>query len=90
MLSVPEFEFLRYYEGNWKLMRWAIKAYASWKHNHINAGEAGKKVRTNKQKRELLDDSSLLQIEDDRNEDCAIISSRDYSPVNNTLRSLAS
>jgi hypothetical protein len=84
MLSVPDFEFLRYCKGNWKLMRWTTKAYASWKHNHFDTAEAGKTVRTNKRKHELLDDPSLLQLEDDKNEDCAPGSSSDSSPVDNT------
>jgi hypothetical protein len=76
MLNVPEFEFFRYCEGNWKVTRWATKAYASWAHNHVNSGEAGdrKTVRPNKRKHGYLEDPSLLQIEDDKDEDAAPIS----------------
>ena len=65
MLNDPEFEFFRYCEGNWKITRWATKAYASWKYNHLrpNNAEDGRTSGTNKRKRELLDDPSLLQIE---------------------------
>lgn len=66
MLNEPEFKFFRYCEGNWKITRWATRAYASWKHNHLKSGdvEDGKTPGTNKRKRELLDDPSLLQIGD--------------------------
>jgi hypothetical protein len=70
MLSEPEFEFFRYCEGNWKITRWATKAYASWSRNHIEAGEH-KTPRANKRKHELLDDPSLLQIDNNKNEDIA-------------------
>lgn len=66
MLNEPEFEFFRYCEGNWKLARWATKAYASWKHNHLKLdGEDSKLPGANKRKRELLEDTSLLQISDE-------------------------
>jgi hypothetical protein len=58
MLNEPEFEFFRYCDGNWKITRWATKAYASWKHNHLKPNDPG----TNKRKRSLLDDPALLQI----------------------------
>jgi hypothetical protein len=83
MLSMPEFKFFRYCEGNWKITRWATKAYASWAYNHINSGEAGdrKTVHTNKRKHESIDDPSLLQIKDDNNEDTAPISPCDSMPA---------
>ena len=70
MLNEPEFVFFRYCEGNWKIMRWATKAYASWAHNHIKSNNAGhsKTPRANKRKREDLDDPLLLQIDDNNNE----------------------
>jgi hypothetical protein len=65
MLQEPEFEFFRYCEGNWKITRWATKAYASWKHNHLKPGNADDS-KTNKRKRQLepLDDPTLLRIGD--------------------------
>jgi hypothetical protein len=72
ILNVPELEFLRFCEGNWKVTRWATKAYASWAHNYLrskDALDAAKPARVNKRKRELLDDPSLLQIDDDKDED---------------------
>jgi hypothetical protein len=69
MLNEPEFEFFRYCEGNWKITRWATKAYASWKHNHLKSSDAdeGNTVTpgTNKRKRQPLDDPTLLQIGDE-------------------------
>ena len=67
MLSDPEFQFFRYCDGNWKLMRWAAKAYSSWTHNHIKPSNAGenKTPRTTKRKHDPLDDPLLLQIDDD-------------------------
>lgn len=86
MLNEPDFEFFRYCEGNWKITRWATKAYASWAHNHISPDEADRKtVRTNKRKHEILDDPSLIRIEDDKNKDTAPISSYEYSPVETSL-----
>ena len=67
MLNEPAFEFFRYCEGNWKLTRWATKAYASWKHNHLKSGDTDNR-NTSKRKRELLDDPSLLQIGDEQSE----------------------
>jgi len=89
MLNVPEFEFFRFCEGNWKITRWATKAYASWTYNHFNSGEGGncKTVHTNKRKRGSLDDPSLLRIEDDKDEDTAPISSWDSSPVQSNFDS---
>jgi hypothetical protein len=75
MLGEPEFEFFRYCEGNWKITRWATRAYASWKHNHLKPpgdAEDGKMPGTNKRKRQLLDDPSLLQIADEITENIAI------------------
>jgi hypothetical protein len=65
MLNEPEFEFLRYCEGNWKINRWATKAYTSWRHNHLKPGDNGKTQYASKRKRELLDDPLLVQIGDD-------------------------
>ena len=68
MLNEPEFEFFRYCEGNWKITRWATKAYASWKHNHLKLGvDDGKTPCTNKRKRQHLDNLSL-QIGDEMSE----------------------
>ena len=39
MLNEHEFQFFRYCKGNWKINRWATKAYASWKHNHLKPGD---------------------------------------------------
>jgi hypothetical protein len=71
MLNVPEFIFFRYCEGNWKIVRWATKAYASWAHNHLRSSNASesKPSRVNKRKHEVLDDPSLFQINSDKNED---------------------
>jgi len=70
ILNVPELEFFRYCEGNWKVMRWATKAYASWAHNYIKSkdGVDTKALRLNKRKHELLDDPNLLRIGSDKNE----------------------
>jgi hypothetical protein len=81
MLNEPEFTFFRYCEGNWKIMRWATKAYASWAYNHI------KSPRANKRKREDLDDPLLLQIDDDKNESTP---SRASIPIENNPDALAS
>lgn len=35
MLNAPELEFFRYCEGNWKLARWATRAYPSFAKNHL-------------------------------------------------------
>jgi hypothetical protein len=70
MLNVPELEFLRYCEGNWKLARWASKAYASWTQNYLRSkdGSDTKAERVKKRKREILADPSLLQIDSDGDE----------------------
>lgn len=74
MLNEPDFEFFRYCEGNWKITRWATKAYASWKHNHLrpNNAEDGRTSGTNKRKRELLDDPSLLRIDHETTENISL------------------
>jgi hypothetical protein len=69
MLNEPEFEFFRYCEGNWKITRWATKAYASWKCNHL---DDRKTPCANKQKHKLLDDPTLLQIGNEPTEDMAM------------------
>lgn len=71
MLNEADFQFFRYCEGNWKLNRWATKAYASWKHNHLKTAEGDdrKAARNLKRKREALDDPGLFQISDDENRD---------------------
>lgn len=92
MLNEPEFEFFRYCEGNWKLNRWVVKAYASWARNHMKSSDAGdnKTPSGNKRKRELLDDPSLLQINDDSDENIAsAFPPSDPSPIENTSDSLA-
>ena len=84
MLSVPEFEFFRYCEGNWKITRWATKAYASWAYNYVKSGEAGdrKTPRANKRKHGMLDDNSLLRIDDDDDgENIDRVSSHECSPT---------
>ena len=85
MLNVPEFEFFRYCEGNWKVMRWATKAYASWAHNHLKPKESvdTKTARVNKQKRDLLDDLSLLQIDSEKVEDDDTTQSPEPNAVQN-------
>jgi hypothetical protein len=75
ILSIPELKFFRYCEGNWKIMRWATKAYSSWAHNHLHT----KEVRVNKRKRQLLDDPFLLQIGNDTNEGDVIVQSPEPS-----------
>ena len=40
MLSMPEFQFFRYCNGNWKITQWASKAYPSWSHNYFKPGKA--------------------------------------------------
>jgi len=73
MLNEPEFEFYRYCKSNWKLSRWATKAYASWAHNHLKSNETGnhKAIRTAKRKHSLIDNPSLLQIDDDESDNLA-------------------
>ena len=85
MLNVPEFEFFRYCEGNWKVMRWATKAYASWAHNYLKPKEAvdTKAARVNKRKRKLLDDPSLIQIDNDKEEDDVISASSEVNQIQN-------
>lgn len=90
MLNSHEFEFFRYCEGNWKITRWATKAYPSWAYNHIKSIDAGdnKMLRSSKRKRDLLDDPSLIQIDDDKNENVSPPS--DPSPIESTSNVLAS
>jgi hypothetical protein len=40
MLNIPELDFFRYCEGNWKVIRWATEAYSSWAHNYLKPKEA--------------------------------------------------
>lgn len=70
MLNDTEFEFFRYCEGNWKVTRWATKAYPSWAFNYIKSKGANdtKVTRVNKRKRELLDNTSLFQIDNETND----------------------
>jgi len=92
MLNEPKFEFFRYCESNWKMKQWATKAYASWVYNHIKSSDAGdnKTPYANKRKRKLLDNPSLLQIDNDRNENIASMSPpSDPSPIENISNSLA-
>ena len=81
MLNEPEFHFFRYCEGNWKITRWATKAYASWARNHIRANEADNRrtPHANKRKRDPLDDPSLIQIDDDKDDNNAITALPDSS-----------
>ena len=83
MLNKPEFEFFRYCDGNWKIMRWATKAYASWAHNYVKSNDASdnKTFCVNKQKHNLLDNPSFHQFDDDELKD---------SPVENNSNALAS
>jgi len=89
MLNVPELEFLRYCEGNWKIMRWATKAYPSWAHNYMHSKDAvdTKAARLGKRKRELLDDSSLFQIDSDKDEGDVIAQSPGPSTFQTALTS---
>jgi hypothetical protein len=91
MLNEPEFIFFRYCEDNWKITRWATKAYASWAYNHIKSSDAGhsKTPHANKRKREDLDDPLLLQIDDDKNESTPGPSSSSI-PIKNNSDTLAS
>jgi hypothetical protein len=68
MLNEPRFEFFRYCKGNWKIMQWATRAYASWARNHFKLSNAGDSsmLRATKRKREHLNDPLLLQIDDDK------------------------
>lgn len=70
ILNTPELKFLRYCEGNWKVMRWATKAYASWAHNHIKSKDpvGTEAARGKKRKHDSLDNPSLLQIDNDKDE----------------------
>ena len=88
MLNEPKFIFFRFCKGNWKITRWATKAYPSWAHNHMKSSNAGhsKTPHSNKRKREDLDDPSLIQIDDDQNE--SIPSTN--SPIENNSDALAS
>jgi hypothetical protein len=62
MLGESEFKFFRYYEGNWKIMQWASKAYVSWAHNYLKSGntDIDKTPCINKQKCKVLDNPLLL------------------------------
>jgi hypothetical protein len=83
MLNVPEFAFFRYCEGNWKLMRWTSKAYASWTRNYLksNNAVATKAARVRKRKRELLADPTLLQIDSDKDEGDVIAQTPEPGPI---------
>jgi hypothetical protein len=87
MLNIPELDFFRYCEGNWKVIRWATEAYSSWAHNYLKPKEAvdTKTVRVNKQKHDLLDDPSLLQIDNDKEKDDVIAQSLELNPIQNAL-----
>jgi hypothetical protein len=87
MLNIPELNFFRYCEGNWKVIRWATEAYSSWAHNYLKPKEAidTKTVRVNKQKHDLLDDPSLLQIDNDKEKDDVIAQSLEPNPIQNAL-----
>jgi hypothetical protein len=89
MLNVPELEFFRYCEGNWKLTRWATKAYASWAHNYLKSKDAvdTKAARVNKRKHDLLEDTSLLQIDNDENDGDVIPQSPPPTPIQNASTS---
>ena len=88
MLNEPRFEFFRYCEGNWKITRWATRAYASWARNHFKSSDAGdsKTPCATKRKRDQLDDPLLLQIDDDKTEDSLW---PDSGPTNNSCNILA-
>lgn len=79
MLNDPEFKFFRYCEGNWKLMRWATKSYPSWAHNHLKSSDASETktspIHMKKRRHEVLDNPSLLEIDDDQNEDIVALAS---------------
>jgi hypothetical protein len=83
MLNEPEFQIFRYCDGTWKIMRWATKAYTSWVHNHLKSNDTddSKTSCTNKRKCEVLDDPSLLQIEENENENLAITIPPDSGPI---------
>jgi hypothetical protein len=90
MLNDPEFTFFRYCEGNWKIKRWATKAYSSWAHNHLRLSDAGERApRPAKRKLDQLDDPKLLQIEGD-DEEIPITPSSDQSPIETNCDALAS
>jgi hypothetical protein len=92
MLNEPGFEFFRYCKGNWKLMRWATKAYASWAHNHMKSSDTGnsKSSHATKRKCAILNDPSLIRLDD--NQDPYIATAAppplDSAPINNILSSL--
>jgi hypothetical protein len=93
MLNEPEFVFFRYCEGNWKLMRWATRAYASWAHNHMKSKAGNNKTsRATKRKRASLDDPSLIRLDDDQDLDIptAVSPPPDAAPVDDTPSSLDS
>jgi hypothetical protein len=81
LLNVPELDFFRYCEGNWKLLRWASKAYPSWAHNYLKSTDPidTKAARVNKRKLNLLDDTSLVQFDNDENEGSLVSQSLDYN-----------
>jgi len=85
ILNAPELEFFRYCKGNWKVTQWATKAYASWAHNYIKSKDAldTKAAQVNKQKRKLLNNLLLLQIDNDKNKDNVISQSPVPSHVQN-------
>ena len=80
MLNKSEFDVFRFCDGNWKITRWATKAYVSWAHNHLKVNEADnrKTLCANKRKQDLLDDPLLIQIDDDKNLNDNIVTT--YSP----------
>jgi hypothetical protein len=90
MLNEPELQFFRYCEGNWKLLRWAARAYSSWTRNHLKSSDAdnSKTQRANKRKREPLDDPSLLQIDNDNRDDIVITS--ESGPIEDHSNTFAS
>jgi hypothetical protein len=91
MLTEPEFVFFRYCEGNWKLMRWATRAYSSWAHNHMKSNAGNNKTsQATKRKRASLDDPSLIRLDDDQDMDIptAVSPPPDAAPVDDTPSSL--
>jgi len=93
MLNEPKFEFFRYCDGNWKLMRWATKAYASWAYNYMKSSNTGdnKTPRATKRKHANLDDSSLIRLDEDQDKETAATASPPLdAPIDNISNSSSS
>src|SRR6266566_7327218 len=92
MLNEPGFKFFGYCKGNWKLTQWATKAYTSWAHNYMKSSDTGnsKTLCATKRKHVLLDNPSLIQLNDNQDKDIATAAPPplDSAPIDNILSSL--